>query len=81
MIEMEIDLSKEKIRRQINLFFQFPYHFPFPKSFFNGSNKEKGAMEYTIVVAEMADSPCYSITIPHSLYVKGAALAEYFYVP
>nr|YP_010293746.1 ATP synthase CF1 alpha subunit [Juncus grisebachii]ULQ66883.1 ATP synthase CF1 alpha subunit [Juncus grisebachii] len=37
--------------------------------------REKGAMEYTIVVAEMADSPA---TLQYLAPYTGAALAEYF---
>ena len=37
--------------------------------------QEEGAMEYTIVVAEMADSPA---TLQYLAPYTGAALAEYF---
>lgn len=37
--------------------------------------QERGAMEYTIVVAEMADSPA---TLQYLAPYTGAALAEYF---
>uniref|UniRef100_A0A6N2KZ46 ATP synthase subunit alpha, mitochondrial n=1 Tax=Salix viminalis TaxID=40686 RepID=A0A6N2KZ46_SALVM len=53
-----------------------------PKSIFCGSSskclQEKGAMEYTIVVAETADSPA---TLQYLAPYTGAALAEYFIPP